>query len=164
MKSLKRRLWRWRLHRCLHRVAVAHRDDLVLPDGLDGWVHVSWALLRPEGLYVLEILEGEGQLIASDVLPEWTLVSRRRFVFPSPLPELERKQAAVRLIVGAVPIAGFLVMHDGLSLARSHPRAVVSLGELSERLSPLGPGSAMRPDYAQAWQRLLSASRPDSAV
>ncbi|MGH8224553.1 MAG: hypothetical protein ACRER1_00160 [Gammaproteobacteria bacterium] len=161
MKSFKRGLWRWQLHRCLQRVAAVHRDNLVLPDGLDGWVHIAWTLLRPEGLYVLEVLEGEGQLIAGDMLPEWSLVGkRRRFVFPSPLPELERKLAAVRLIAGNVPIAGFLVMHDGLKLARSHPRAVVSLAELSERLSPLGPGSAVRPDYAQSWQRLLAASRP----
>lgn len=161
MKSLKSGIWRWRLQRCLHQIAVAHRGDLVLPDGLDGWVHVAWVLLRPEGLYMLEVLEGEGKLIAGDMLPEWTLVGKRRFAFPSPLSELERKQSAVRLIVGAVPIAGFLVMNDGLTLARSHPQAVVSLAELSERLSPLGPGSAVRPDYAQAWQRLLGASRPD---
>lgn len=160
MKSIKGGFWRWRLHHCLRRVAVAHHGDLVLPDGVDGWVHVPWTLLRPEGLYVLEVLEGAGLLIAGDVLPEWTLVGKRRFVFPSPLPELERKQAAVRLIVGKVPVAGFLVMNDGLRLARSRPRDVVSLAELTERLGPLGPGSAVRPDYAQSWQRLLGASRP----
>lgn len=158
MGDFKTALWHWKLRRRLQKSAAACRGDIVLPDGMDGWVHVEWLLLRRDGIHVLETLEGAGQLIAGDNLPDWTLVGRRRFVFPNPLPELDRKQAAVHLLVNKIPVHGCVVMGDQLKLARAHPRNVVAFNELPQRLKPLGAGSAVPPNYVQAWDRLLAAT------
>lgn len=138
------------------------RSDFVLPDGVEGYVHVELALLRPEGLYVLETLEGEGRLMAGERLPEWTLTGKRRFSFPNPLPPLERKLGAARIAAGRVPFTGLLVLSDGLEVPLAIlPDEMVTFAGLATRLPPLGSDAAVPPDYAEAWARLESA--PDSA-
>ncbi|MGH8161812.1 MAG: hypothetical protein ACRESR_06670, partial [Gammaproteobacteria bacterium] len=160
MSVFSGKLWRWRLARTLGRIAVARRENLVIPDGLDGSIQLRCALLRPDGLYVVDILEGSGQLIAGDVLPEWTeVMNRGRFRFPNPLPALQREQAAVQLLAGRAPVAGLLLLQDGLRLARAKPRAIVSLAELVGQLPALGANSAVRTDCRQAWDRLIAAAQ-----
>lgn len=157
---IKTALWHWRWGRQLHKLSAARSGKMVLPDGMDGWVHIEWLLLRPEGLFMLETLEGAGKLIAGDALPDWTLVGRRRFVFPSPLPELQRKLTALRLLAGKTPVKGLVVLSDRLELARAHPCSVIAFAQLEERMPSLGSGSSIPPAYAQSWDRLLAASRP----
>jgi hypothetical protein len=151
------RLWRWRLRRTLRRLATETRRDLMLPDGFGGEVHVAWVLLRADGFHVLDTLEGAGQLIAGDLLPEWTLVNRRRFLFPNPLPALERERTAVTLLAGDVAVTSLLVLQDGLALARARPRNVVSLAELVEHLG--STDAAPKSNVMQAWQHVLTQSR-----
>lgn len=151
------RFAQWRLRHRLHRLGIAHRADFVLPDGVDGYVHIEQALLRPEGLYVLDVLEGRGQLIAGERLAEWTLVGKRRFVFPNPLATLARKVTAARMVAGqAVPFTGFVVLADGLEVPRGRPPGLLSLAELQRALPALRADAAVPPDYAEAWARLAA--------
>ncbi len=152
----------WRLRHRLRKLALAHRSDFVLPDGVDGYVHLEHVLLRPEGLCVVDILEGSGRLIAGERLADWTLVGKHRFVFPNPLEALDRKITAVHLAAGRVPVAGLVVLAGGLQLARAQPPSVVSLAGLAERLPALPGDAAVAPEYAQAWERLVVA--PNRAV
>lgn len=134
-------------------------DDFVLRDGVDGYVHIENVLLRPEGLFVLDELEGTGRLIAGERLPEWTLVGkRRRFVFPNPLRRLADKLTAMRLIAGRVPVHGFIVLADGLKVPRAQPEQVVGLSELARRLPHLPSDAALAPATAEAWSRIREAA------
>ncbi|MGH8161297.1 MAG: hypothetical protein ACRESR_03975, partial [Gammaproteobacteria bacterium] len=128
---------------------------------LGEWVHIEWLLLRPDGIHLLETLEGAGQLIAGDVLPDWTQVGERRFVFPNPLPNLEHKLAAVREQADKVPVACLLVLSDGLEFARARARNVILQAELGEILPPLASHSRIPTVYTEVWNRLLAASRPE---
>lgn len=152
------RVSRWRLRRRLHRLGIAQRADFVLPDGVDGYVHIEQALLRPEGLYLLDVLEGHGQLIAGERLAEWTLVGKRRFVFPNPLATLARKVTAARMVAGrAAPLTGYVVLAAGLQVPRGCPPAVVSFPELQRLLPGPRADAAVPPAYAEAWARLAGA-------
>lgn len=129
----------------------------MLPDGVDGYVHIEHAFLRPEGVYLLDVLDGNGQLIAGERLATWKLMGKRRFAFPNPLHPLDRKITAVRLALGRVPVAGLVVLTDGLEVPRAQPDSVVSLASLVSRLPPLAGDAAVPPDYAEAWARLAAA-------
>lgn len=155
---------RSRLRRQLRRIAAASRSDIVLPDGVDGYVHLETALLRPEGLYVLEILEGEGRLMGGERLAEWTLTGRRRFVFPNPLAALQRKVDAARLAAGAAPLVGLLVIAEEMVMPRVRPRDTLTLKELLARLPALSSDAAVPPDYAEAWSRLEAAPRSEGSA
>lgn len=149
--------WRWQ--RRIRHLALDTCHDFVLPDGVEGYVHIEYVLLRPEGLYVIDRLEGAGRLIAGDRLPEWSLMGkRRRFTFPNPLHLLDRKSAAVRLLAGRVPIHGLVVLADGLVVPRAQPERVASLPELGQQLHRLPGDAAVAPDIAEAWGRLKTAA------
>ena len=149
--------WRWR--RRIRRLALDMRHDFVLPDGLEGYVHIEHVLLRPEGLYVLDLLEGAGRLIAGERLPEWSLMGKkRRFTFPNPLLLLEHKLTAVRLVAGRVPVRGHVILADGLDVPRAQPERVVSLPELRQQLPHLPGDAAVAPATAEAWSRIRTAA------
>ena len=133
--------------------------DFVLRDGVDGFVHIEHVLLRPEGLYVLDHLEGDGRLVAGERLPEWTLVGkRRRFAFPNPLLQLDHKLTAVRLLAGQGPVMGYVVLADRLVVPRAQPDRVVGLAELAQRLPHLPSDAALAPAMAEAWSRIKDAA------
>jgi len=134
-------------------------NDFVLRDGVEGFVHIEHILLRPEGLYVLDHLDGEGRLVAGERLPEWTLVGkRRRFAFPNPLRQLDHKLTAVRLLAGQGAVSGYVVLADRLIVPRAQPDRVVSLVELGKRLPHLPSDAALSPPLAEAWGRIKDAA------
>ncbi|HEX5313423.1 MAG TPA: hypothetical protein VFX38_00745 [Gammaproteobacteria bacterium] len=153
---------RSRLRRFLRDAACASRSSLVIPDGMDGFVHVATAFVRPDGIYLLETLEGEGRLTAGERLPEWALSGKRRFHFPNPLTALELKVAAARLIAGAIPLQGFLVLDDRLELPLACPPDVVVFAQLAERLPPLAADARPLPAYLEAWARFEAAGQAAS--
>ncbi len=145
--------WRWR--RRMRRMSLDVCNDFVLRDGVDGYVHIEHVLLRPEGFYVLDHLEGEGRLIAGERLPEWTLVGKkRRFAFPNPLRQLEHKLTAIRLLAGHGPVQGYVVLADRLVVPRAQPDRVLGPAELAERLPYLPADAALAPALAEAWARI----------
>ena len=151
------RSWQWR--RRIRRMSLDVCNDFVLRDGVDGFVHIDHILLRPEGLYVLDHLEGDGRLVAGERLPEWTLVGkRRRFVFPNPLRQLDHKLTAVRLLAGQGTVSGYVVMADRLVVPRAQPDRVVALAELANRLPHLPSDAALTPEMAEAWGRIKDAA------
>ncbi|MGH8427552.1 MAG: hypothetical protein ACRES7_06160 [Gammaproteobacteria bacterium] len=150
---------RSRLRRFLRKNAIASCSSLVLADGVEGFVHVETALLRPEGIYLLETLEGEGRLIAGERLAEWTLSGKRRFIFPNPLSVLEHKIAAARLAAGTVPLEGFLVIDDRLEFQLTCPKGILTFAQLVEQLPPLEPDMPVRAGCSEAWIRLQAAPR-----
>lgn len=151
------RNWRWR-HR-LRRLALDACHDFVLPDGVDGFVHIEHLLLRPEGIHVLDLLEGNGRLIAGERLPDWSLMGkRRRFSFPNPLRLLDRKLTAVRLLAGGVPLWGHVVLAEGLVVPRAQPERVIDLAELRRRMPHPASDAAVAPATAEAWRRLQTAA------
>ncbi len=153
--------WRWR--RRVHRLALDICTDFVLPDGVEGFVHIEQVLLHPEGLYVLDLLEGAGRLIAGERLLEWSLVGkRRRFMFPNPLLLLEHKLTAMRLLAGQVPIEGYVVLADGLVVPRAQPERVVSFTELQHQLPRPSGAAAVAPATAEAWARIKVAANRSS--
>ena len=134
-------------------------NDFVLRDGVDGFVHIDHVLLRPEGLYVLDHLDGDGRLVAGERLPEWTLVGkRRRFVFPNPLRQLDDKLTAVRLLAGQEAVMGYVVLADRLVVPRAQPDRVVDLANLAQRLPRLPSDAALAPAMAEAWARIKDAA------
>ncbi len=149
--------FRWR--RRLRRMSLDVCSDFVLRDGVDGFVHIDHVLLRPEGFYVLDHLDGDGRLIAGERLPEWTLVGkRRRFVFPNPLLQLDHKRTAIQLLAGQGAVMGYVVLADRLVVPRAQPDRVVSLAELAQRLPHLPSDAALSPALAEAWGRIKDAS------
>jgi hypothetical protein len=162
-------LWAWRRHRArrallgrIESVAAEYLQDVLLPDGADGWFHVDFLLLTGMGLIVIDLRDIPGIIFGSEQMTEWTVMQKhRRFTFPNPLGPLYDRMAVVRALVGdSVPVDGRVVFTDRGTFPKGHPRAVTRLASLATEIPPLAVAGSeeLRARLGPAWQQVKAAA------
>lgn len=147
-------------------LAAEHLQDVILPDGNEGWFHVDYLLLTPVGIVVIDLRDVSGMIFGSEQMTEWTVMHKtRRFTFPNPLGPLYDRMAVVRLIAGdGVPVVGRVVFTDRGEFPKGHPEHATRLASLAadfpavDRAQPAPSIDA----YRDGWHRLCAASSPSS--
>src|SRR5690606_27488112 len=70
----------------LGRIAWRQLADVVIPDDVDGEIHLDLALLTARGILVLEVRRAAGTLFWGEQLERWTVLDgARRKVIDNPL-------------------------------------------------------------------------------
>ena len=153
--TLGYRWWRRRHTRRkqLRQIAAVGYDllqDVLVPDGNDGHVHVDFVLLTAEGLLVVDLRDVPGMIFGSESMDEWTAMdgSQRR-TFPNPLHPLYDRMAAVKLAAGGAPVEGRVVFLPTGSFPKGRPPRVTLLPALVEEF-PLADRT-VEPSPAEAW-------------
>lgn len=148
----------------LARIGQRRLSDLVIPDGMDGEIHVDHLLLTPHGILVLELRNASGALFAGENMDEWRVIDQpRRYSFRNPLPGLEARVHAVETISGEVPVFGRVAIAGQVKFTGGRPPRVAMLAEVAEEFSPRRSRKekAKIPDeYLQVWERLRQAVKP----
>jgi hypothetical protein len=109
---------------CLHDVAVA--------DGTGGYLHVDYVLLTPRGVLVLDFWDVLGNVFGSDPMTHWTVTrATHRHTFPNPQAALYDRLAALRVILGDVPVEGRIVFADSAQFPKGMPRFTVLESKLT---------------------------------
>lgn len=159
-RALLERLGRFALE-AVHRVQV--------PDGMGGFYHVDHLLLTPRGVLVLDTRRVPGLIFGGDQMSEWTVLARgRRDTFDNPQPALYDRIAAVKALVGDVPVEGLIVFSNVGRFAKGKPKGVVMLDELDAGLGPIDPEARASPadepagiaTIRAAWTGLVARLRP----
>jgi len=83
----------WRRYRArralierIRTVATEYLQDVLLPDGNDGWFHVDFLLLTAAGIVVIDLRDLPGLVFGSEPMTEWTVMHKhQRSTFPNPL-------------------------------------------------------------------------------
>jgi hypothetical protein len=159
---------RYRARRALaERVGAGAVDllqDVILPDGNDGWFHVDFVLLTPGGLLVIDLRDVTGLIFGSEHMTEWTVMHKtRRSTFANPLGPLYDRIAVVRMIAGdGVPVEGRVVFTDRGSFPKGHPEHVTRLEALPQDfpLHERAQAEAAVARWQAGWQQLRSVSSP----
>src|SRR5579859_5552332 len=74
--------------------------DVMLPDGIGGFVAVDALVLRGRQIFVLDIRDVEGAVFGSEKMDVWTAMGRkRRYQFDNPLRPMHDRLTAVKLLV-----------------------------------------------------------------
>jgi hypothetical protein len=132
-RALLERLGRFALE-AVHRVQV--------PDGMGGFYHLDHLLLTPRGVLVLDTRRVPGLIFGGDQMSEWTVLARgRRDTFDNPQPALYDRIAAVKALVGELPVEGLIVFSNVGRFAKGKPKGVVMLEELEAGLTPIDPAA-----------------------
>jgi hypothetical protein len=158
--------WR-KLHRSPRMVfrRIGHRrlSDLVLPDGMDGEIHVDHLVLTDRGLLVLELRNASGALFGGESLDQWRVMDGvRRFTFRNPLPGLEARVHSVELLAGEVPVEGRVAFVGDIVFAAGRPSGIATLTEVAaefQRDSRAEGGPATPDAWLEAWKRISEAAR-----
>ena len=120
-----------RLQRVFDDISYDRIDDILIPNGEDGEIHIDHLLLTSRGLLIVDIKDVDGTVFGSDKMEKWTVISAtNRFTFSNPQPALYDRIAAVRQIVRQVPVAGRLVFLDGGEFTKGIPELVADIDGL----------------------------------
>jgi hypothetical protein len=157
--SLARR--RRNLDHVLRRIAWQQLEDVVIPDDVDGEIHLDLALLTSRGILVLDIRRVSGTLFWGDQLERWTVLDgARRQVIDNPMPGLNARRHAVHALAPRVPVDGRILLVGPVQVSGAMPPGVL----LPEGLVTAFPARDRKRPPPEAllagWNALVAAARP----
>lgn len=164
LRSHRRRKRRRDLLARLERIAIAARHRVLVPDGMGGYFHLDHLLLTPRGVLILDTRRVPGLIFGGDQMSEWTVLNRgRRYTFDNPQPALYDRIAAVKALVGEVPVQGRLVFSDAGRFEKGRPTGVIMLDGLDAEFPAVvrdAQWSGTVSAYLAAWETMLPQLRP----
>jgi hypothetical protein len=164
LRAYQRRSRRKALLARLKRVAFETTHQVLVPDGMGGFIHIDHLLLTPRGVLVLDTRRVAGLIFGGDQMSDWTVMGRgRRYTFDNPQPSLYDRIAAVKALVGEVPVEGRLLFSNVGKFTKGIPKWVVMLDGIEVEFPVVDQGSRSLPDFAasaEAWTGLLGQLRP----
>jgi hypothetical protein len=164
LRAYQRRGRRKTLLARLESVALASAHQVLVPDGMGGFIHIDHVLLTPRGVLVLDTRRVMGLIFGGDQMSDWTVMGRgHRYTFDNPQPALYDRIAAVKAIVGDVPVEGRLLFSNVGKFTKGIPKWVVMLDGIEVEFPVVEPQERVSPatqQFTEAWQRLTAQLQP----
>jgi hypothetical protein len=168
VRAYQRRARRKSLLGRLERIALAAAHQVLVPDGMGGFIHIDHILLTPRGVLVLDTRRVAGLIFGGDQMSDWTVMGRgHRYTFDNPQPALYDRIAAVKAVVGEAPVEGRLLFSNVGKFTKGIPKWVVMLDGIEVEFPVVDRGSQEfqnSEQYADGWSRLLAQLRPSPHV
>jgi hypothetical protein len=161
--AYRRRARRKGLLARLDKVAYEAAHQVLVPDGMGGFIHVDHLLFTPRGILVLDTRRVAGLIFGGDQMSDWTVIGRRRFTFDNPQPALYDRIAAVKALVGEFPVEGRLLFSNVGKFTKGMPKYVMMLDAIEVEFPQVDrslKGSATLAQGEEVWGRLMTQLRP----
>ena len=121
--------------RTLRNLADRLIRDIIIPDGVGGFVPVDALVLRDRKLYVLDIRDVEGAVFGSEKMDIWTAMGRRRrYQFNNPIRPMHDRVAAVKYLVPGVEVVPRVLFTSRGHFPKGRPDGVQLLEEFAQPL------------------------------
>lgn len=144
------------MYRCVRRLGVAAIRHIVLADGMDGRVLIENIVLTPGGIYILPLKRYCGIIFAADNIETWTqVVGKRSYKFSNPLPELDAYVMAVRNLLPAVNVVGYILVTSDADFPKGKPDRIIPVASVSKSLA-IDKGE-VPVQLRDAWEKLKAA-------
>ena len=164
IRVYRRRARRLSLLKRLERVAFEAAHQVLVPDGMGGFIHVDHLLLTPRGVLVLDTRRVAGLIFGGDQMSDWTVMGRgHRYTFDNPQPALYDRIAAVKALVGDVPVEGRLLFSNAGKFTKGFPKWVLMLDGIEVEFPVVDRGMKSSPAFSgfvEAWRQLVTQLRP----
>ena len=166
--ALQRRSRRKALLKRLDRIAFEATHQVLVPDGMGGYIHIDHLLLTARGLLVLDTRRVPGLIFGGDQMSDWTVMGRGfRYTFDNPQPALYDRIAAVKALVGDFPVEGRLLFSNLGKFTKGIPKYVMMLDGIEVEFPVVDHGLKASPGFGQfadVWNRLVAQLRPSPHV
>jgi hypothetical protein len=164
LRAYQRRARRKSLLKRLDRIASGAVHQVLVPDGMGGFIHIDHILLTPRGILVLDTRRVAGLIFGGDQMSDWTVMGRgHRYTFDNPQPALYDRIAAVKAIVGEVPVEGRLLFSNVGKFTKGIPKWVVMLDGIEVEFPAFDSRNlefAVSEQSQDGWNRLAAQLRP----
>lgn len=161
--AYQRRIRRKALLARLERVGFFAAHQVLVPDGMGGFIHIDHLMLTPRGVLLLDTRRVAGLIFGGDQMSDWTVMGRRRYTFDNPQPALYDRIAAVKAVVGDVPVEGRLIFSNVGKFTKGKPKYVTMLDGIELEFPAVDHTQSDFPEFAAyttAWKRLIAQLRP----
>jgi len=144
-------------------VAYDELRNVLVPTGTGEQIHVNYLLLTQRGLLVIDMFDVQGMIFAGDKMSQWSVFGpKRHFTFGNPLPMLEERVAAVRLLAGDTPVEGRAVFSMRGEFPKGRPATVLRLDALQDEFPVVDRGQGgVAAAFAPVWERIQRAATPN---
>ena len=164
IRAYQRRARRKSLLARLDRVAYEAVHQVLVPDGMGGYIHIDHLLLTPRGILILDTRRVAGLIFGGDQMSDWTVMGRsRRYTFDNPQPALYDRIAAVKALVDDVPVEGRLLFSNVGKFTKGIPKWVLMLDGIEVEFPVVDRSMKGSPAFAhfiEAWGRLVAQLKP----
>ena len=164
LRAYQRRARRRALLARLERVAFEAVHQVLVPDGMGGFIHIDHLLLTPRGVLVLDTRRVVGLIFGGDQMSDWTVMGRRRrYTFDNPQPALYDRIAAVKALVDDIPVEGRLLFSNVGKFTKGIPKWVLMLDGIEVEFSVVDRSTKSSPAFAhftESWGRLVAQLKP----
>lgn len=162
-------LWAWLritavqrgVTRTLHNISDRLVRDVILPDGIGGFVPVDALVLRGRQLFVLDIRDVEGAIFGAEKMDIWTAMGRRRrYQFDNPIRPMHDRVTAVKLLAPGCETAARILFTSRGHFPKGRPDGVQLLEEFAQPLlrgKQKGPVSITE-DMQSVWNGICEAA------
>jgi hypothetical protein len=147
----------------LERIGYQAVHQVLVPDGMGGFIHIDHLLLTRRGVVLLDTRRVAGLIFGGDQMSDWTVMGRRRYTFDNPQPALYDRIAAVKALVGDVPVEGRLLFSNLGKFTKGKPKYVTMLDGIEVEFPIVDRSQTQFPEYPaymEAWKRLTANLRP----
>lgn len=147
----------------LQAVTVERMQDVLVPNGMGGHIHVEYLILTARGILVIDVKQVEGVVFASDRMNEWAVMGKQgRFAFPNPQSTLYDRVAAIRQLIRDVQVKGFVLFPNTADFSKGRPKDVLLARELAEQYKQPERGAIEKLGLAFAphWERIREVVKP----
>lgn len=155
----RRRSMHVQLSKQLSAHTLAHVENLVIPDGLDGWLEIRHLFHTRQGFLIIETCDIGGHIYAADNMAQWRAIQAgRSHPFNNPLQHCRHAMHAIHQITPEVPVFYHLVFPLQANFPKGQPPEVSSISQTQTKLAPLLTAPTREIDYAGDWQQLINSA------
>ncbi|MGC4027959.1 MAG: nuclease-related domain-containing protein [Steroidobacteraceae bacterium] len=160
LRAIRRRRQRRQLHEAIVAAGVEYLRDVLVPDGMEGSMHVDYLLLTSRGVVVIDLRDVKGNIFGGDQMTQWTVMSGAdRTTFPNPQHALYDRVAAVKQFAGELPVEGRILFTRKGRFPKGLPRWTLMVDSLRTEFPP--PDSEATQSwvdgYREQWRQLCAS-------
>lgn len=156
--------WKRALSRTLKHVGREILRDILIPDGVGGYIHVEYVLLTPVAVLVIDARNYPGALFGAAHLEQWTqMVNGGSYKFANPLDQNALRVQSVKTLISEVPVMGRVVFTEAGHFPKGMPQGVSMLNALKGDLAAVLADGDVPQTLRQAWERFEETARTTRA-
>lgn len=158
----RRRSFHGQLVKSMSANMLDHAENLVIPDGLDGWLQIRHLFRLRQGFLIIETCNIDGHIYAAENMQQWrSIVAGRSYPFINPLQHCRHAMHAIHQIAPEVPVFYHVVFPAQANFPKGKPSQVSVVSQMQADLQTMLTAPTRQIDYAEDWQALIK--RADKA-
>ena len=146
----------------LGKHAEAVERDVVLSDGVEGFLFADYLLLMPGKIVAMKTMSEKGVIFGAGDIDEWTCVENNRTgKFRNPLIEVRAFAHQVKHVLGFDAVEAWVLFDRQSEFPKGVPEDVLQLGILDEELKARYGSAEVQVEARRLWDQLIDTVHAD---